>query len=572
MGRSRPSQYARSGAFSSQTDDRPGKYPTPSSAIGRWGNEVERFDVLDAYEANEWLYKKIAAELAEAGYEGYNSFRNPVSRLIGLYKAKLTDRLIDSLDTGGNVDMKTQILQLYEWSNWVDRSEQAARDLVARGILFTKWESVREDEDDPNSPFVRIQRNLIDPRNVIEFEMDGRDILTFLRIDTPYELNAGTDEAEERVKTELWDKRGSARAYRVWDHDLDQAVDLEELTNDRSGHVTLVESATLASPENALPGEHITGWDFIPVVCRRLNVDQDHQWGRSVFQHALDPIDEVNRQATKLAQMMFPPIYAALEKDTDAPRGGNLPKTYIQREGESITQADQDDYKVVDISGINTALLPQGTKLSWSFPQLDFSGHVEAMDSFTKESIEKDLPELAFFRIREWTTPPSGVAVETLTDDIKSRILGVRRKFEDNEVRLNKMGLTMARNIGLAGFENVGDYQLGELDHRFKPYALFPKSRQQNAEEAKAEADAITAMASLPDQILRRFLEGQGYEPEAIESIIREVKQAAQSAQAGAASAILQNVRAARTQTAIAGTAVEQAGVVASGASPTGGE
>src|SRR5215204_3833703 len=182
---SRPSQYARSGAFSNVSGYTRNGYPTPSSAVGRWADDFGRYDVLDAYEANDRLYKRIASELSDAGYKGYQGFRSPASRVVELYVSKLTDRLIDSLDTGTNTTLRENIMQLYEWSNWVDNSEEAVRDLITHGDLFVKVESVREDRDDDNSPFVRVQRNQLDPRTVTDFEVDARNIITYLRLDVP---------------------------------------------------------------------------------------------------------------------------------------------------------------------------------------------------------------------------------------------------------------------------------------------------------------------------------------------------------------------------------------------------
>ena len=508
----------------------PNSPSSPSDVLGRWSTEEERCDVLDAYVANESLYRLLAAGLNDQGYVGYKGLRNPAARLIGLYAAKLTDKLIASLDAPD--PLKGQLEQIYEWSSWEDRSEEAARDLTTYGIVFVKVEN--------NEDMSRVQFNLLDPRHVTEFTTDAREILTYLRLDVPFEEDAGDGEVDELCRTEIWDKE--LAIYRAWEHDLDPGASLQEIADVQSGHSQLVASAYLAesAPEGAPPGANVTGYDFIPVVLRRLGKSRHNERGRGVFQHALDAIDEINRQATKLSEMMFPDIYRVFERDPSA-RGGDLPPIHLQNEdsARALSRAQQEGYRVVDQDGVKTVRLPSGGRFAWAIPSIDFQGHLSAMDNFTRESIEKDIPELAYYRLREMTDV-SGRAAIILMMDVSDRIMAVRHKFEDMVVRLGKMALTIARTSGIQGFEGVGDYESGALDHAFKPYVLFPVSALEQAQEGQAEAAAIAAYQALPAPVFRRFLEKQGYEEQAIEEILRNTSAATPSPSTSVLDTILQ--------------------------------
>jgi len=540
---------AQDNSFSATWDDESGT-PRHTTDLGRWSNEIERCDVLDAYYRNESLYRNLSAELADRRYKGYSGFRNPASRLIELYVAKLTDRLFESLDTGGNDELAEQINLLYEWSNWKDRIEEAARDLTIYGIEWVKVEQ--------NDQGTRIQRNLLDPRVVTYFEMDARDILTYLRLDTAFQIELGSGEEKDMWRTEIWDK--GAELYEAWEHDLGPQADEDDIRDTSQGKSKRIERAFLATelPDGRSTGT-VTGYDFIPVVCRRIRVRREDPRGRGVFQHILDPIDELARQAQKLSQMMFPEIYCVITREKGA-RGGDLQDIHLQGEdaARALARAQQEGYRVIDVEGVKTIRLAEGQDMKWSIPPIDFSGHVSAMDNFVRESIEKDAPELTYYRLREFGQPPSGVAADTMMADLRDRILNVRAKFEDAEVRINKMALTLAKLLQLEDFQSVGEYESGDLDHKFKPYILFPKTPLEQAQEAQTDASAITAYLALPEPILKRYLEERGYTREQVEAILKVVAESKEKAQAGtnaaeapAAASILDTVRAVRGEDAV---------------------
>lgn len=534
-----------SSSFSAVWDDASGT-PRTSAEFGRWSTEIERCNVLDGYYTNDALYRNLQAELSDRRYKGYAGFRNPASRLVELYVAKLSDRLFDSLDTHGKDDLAVLIERVYEWSNWRDRIEECARDLTIYGVTWVKVEQ--------NEEGTRIQRNLLDPRIVTEFKMDARDTLTYLRLDIEFQQPLEEDENELRDmwRTEVWDKPN--QTYEAYEHDLGPQSDLADI-RDTGDHSRKVEGAVLAEeiPEGRSENTAITGYNFIPVVCRRIRVRRTDPRGRGVYQHILDAIDELARQATKLSQMMFPNVYCVIQREAGS-KGGDLQQMFLEGEDarRALQRAQQEGYRVVDVEGVQTIRLPAGASMSWSIPPIDFSGHVAAMDNFVRESIEKDAPELSYYRLREFGQPPSGVAAETMMADLRDRILNVRGKVEDMEVRLNKMALTLGKVLGLEGFENVGDYESGALDHDFKPYILFPKSPLEQAQEAQTDAAAIQAYLMLPPPIIKRYLEERGYDEDQVEEILAAVaeQQAPAPAEAlpAAAGAILDGVREARAE------------------------
>lgn len=484
-----------------------------SKKYGRWETEQERYDVLDLYRANSDLYGRLKGELKARDYEGYQNDRNPANRLIEMYAAKLPDNLYEHLEAEDNV--KGLVEKANEWSNWKDQLEVAARNFSTHGDLFYKVEN--------NDEKTQVRKNLLDPRHVTDFDKDARGHFTYLRLDIPQERRKA-DEVEEYTRTEVWDK--PSERYVVIEHDEGPDADLEDLPAPSY-------SAVLTAKPPDDPDTIWTGYDFIPVVHRKLK-DTGGERGEGVFQHALDPIDRANYLATKLFQMLFPKVIWKLTRQP-GPGGLTLPPARVEQESATdqklsrLTASEREAFSVVEASNQEWLRLPAGTDASPMVPDLKFDAHLQALQDHMRE-LEKEMPELAYYRLREMTEI-SGRAARILLGDVIDRFSGVRTKFEDAEIRANKMALTIGKVLGIEGFASLPEdaYESGALEHTFKPYELFPVSGIEKAETDSAEADALASWKELGAELYAKKLEGYGYEPEEALRIARAASQAPRS-------------------------------------------
>lgn len=483
----------------------------PSKAHGRWETEQERYDVLDLYRKNADLYGRLKTELKIRGYEHYKNVRNPANRLIEFYASNLPYKLEEHLETGDNDELKKLILKVNEWSSWKDRSEVAARTFAVYGDLFYKVES-SEDK-------TQVRRNLLDPRHVTEFDKDERGQFTYLRLDIPQEERRG-DETRQYMHTEVWDK--PSKRYFVVEHEEDSGTPLEDLPAPQF-------SALLTSERPANPDVIWTGYDFIPVVHRKLK-DTGGERGEGAFQHALDPIDQANYLATKLFQMLFPDVTWKLTRQP-GPGGVSLPAPRIEQEAEGdqklsrLTAAEQESFGVIEEGNQRTLRLPAGTDLAPMVPPLDFASHLNALAAEMVE-LEKELPELAYYRLRDMQEV-SGRAARILLQDTITRFEQAREKFEDAEIRANKMALTIAQVLGIEGFTALPQdaYESGALDHSFKKYELFPISNFERAEGDSAEARALSEWQQLGPVLYAKKLQEYGFDAEEAQRIAQASQQ-----------------------------------------------
>lgn len=495
----------------------------PSLEYGRWELQAERYDVLDAYRINQDLYNRLTHEIQLRGYAGYKNLRNPANRLVELYTSKLTDKLLDHLDTEREDDVVTPdveisdtegvadvpttidpdvlkglIEQVHTWSNWQDRVEVAARNFPTYGDLFIKIDSANG----------RVQLNLLDPRVVNEnFQKDERGYFTYLRLDIPQEEHDPDEDTEVRefTRTEVWDKE--AGQYMVFEHEEPAGRPLKDLG-------APIFFALLTSDPPPGPNVNWTGFDFIPVVHRKLK-DTGEDRGEGAFQHALDNIDAANYLATKMHQMLFPEVTWKGTREV-GPGGTMLGPMRLETEEEDdeilsrLTAVQQEDYRVVNVAGDRTVMLPSGADLVPMVPPLDFQSHLLALDSHLKE-LEKDLPELAYYRLRDMTEI-SGVAAKILLGDVIDRLGRARQKFEDAHVKAHEMALTIGKVTRVPGFEVIPDnaFEEGVLDHGFEEYELFPASRSEQATEDKTEADALSVYKTLGPSVYAQKLKEYG--------------------------------------------------------------
>ncbi len=431
------------------------------------------YSLLDVYYQNNALYDQLqrAAYAQALGVDNLVALRNPVNRVVECYPVHLwPGTLPDALPIiADNEALPDAIHQIWQWSNWNAQKQVMARWLALYGDTFTKVVQT----DDRRRVFFQMIR----PHFVTDLNEDERGVLEYIRIDVPQAIRQG-DRIVQMTHTEVW----TGESYRLWQHDRNQEHD----------HVTLEE---LGAPVTELPLTAF-GIDFIPIVHTKFRDIGDPR-GVGAITHALDKIDEANRVATRLHQMLFrynSPVWAvestAMDKDgrpLAPPRIGKADAT-DSLGGDTITLGDDSLLK-----------MPSGWSLKQMVPNVPYHDALTILDAHLME-LEADMPEMAFYRLRQLNTHGSlsGRAVRLILSDAVSRVLEVRGNAESGLIRLNQMALTIGQTVGLFD-ASIGTYDTGDFEHHFADRQVIPVS---DLEEAEA-VTALTGIVSVEEQMRR---------------------------------------------------------------------
>ena len=149
--------------------------------------------------------------------------------------------------------------------------------------------------------------------------------------------------------------------------------------------------------------------------------------------------------------------------------------------------------------------LPGNARLAPLVPQVNYDAALNVVAAMMQE-LEKDLPELAYYRLREMGDI-SGRAAKLLLSDAVARVEEARGNAETALIRANQMALTIGRVAGLWG-EDVGAYEAGDFEHTFAPREVIPTSELERAQADKAKADAFKVRVELgvsQEQALREL-------------------------------------------------------------------
>lgn len=372
------------------------------------------------------------------------------------------------------------IEQVWTWSNWGNQKQIAARWLAIYGDLFIKV-VMRADGS-------RVYFQLLDPQYVTDFDTDERGYLTYARIDIPQAIRTG-DKVEARTLTEVWDK--ASQTMRRWLHDLSAADELDRLG--------VAEEFSFAQ----------FGIDFVPIVYCKFK-DVGDKRGMNAFLHALDKMDEANMQATRLHQMLFRHNSATWVLSANAMDASGRPLPPPVLPGGSTSAAT--DANTVTVGDERMYRLPGMSKLDSLVPPINYDAALNILNAMVTE-IERDLPELAYYKLRDMGEI-SGRAVRLLLSDAIDRLLEVRGNAESALIRANQMALTIGQNAGLPQFRGIGSYDNGDFEHTFADREVIPIS---DVEEAQAVQTLVTA--GVP---LRTALRRAGWPDEQIDDMAQD--------------------------------------------------
>jgi hypothetical protein len=417
----------------------------------------QHYNVLRAYYLNNGLYESL--DRALTGTLGVDAtikpLRNPAFRIVEFYAAKLWPGALPAAlpVVTENTACVAAIEQIWQWSNWAAEKETASRWFATYGDMFLKV-ATRTDEA---GRVRRVFLQNLQPQTVTEIRTDERGFLTYVRLDVPRRRET-TSEAEGQpyLYTEVWTKD----SMRAWEHVLTPATPLARLGN------PLTET-----PLSAF------GIDFIPIVYQSIRPTGGER-GNSAFMPSLDKIDEANRVATRLHQMLFrhnKPLWMLSGAGNDT-SGRPLPPPRLGTGSAAVADAlELDDDSVISVGGSGT--------LTALVPPIDYASALATLQNQLDE-IGADNPELAYYALRDRQGDVSGRALERMLGDAVDRLLGARTLAEDALRRAHAMAFTIGQAAGL--FQDLGSYDNGDFEHTFAERAVFPATDLEDAQTVQA--------------------------------------------------------------------------------------
>lgn len=424
----------------------------------------DQYQMLRAYYLNNGLYKILADLLSATGLEAVKPIRNPAYRVVEFYASKLwPGKLPAALPiVADNAALAPAIEQLWEWSNWSNEKQTAVRWFATTGDMFIKC-ATNVSERRPQATRVYMQN--IDPEVVTDFGRDERGYLTMIRLDIPQVDEDEVGRTRAVMYTEVWDK--DLQSFRVWRHRQAAGTPLRDL----------------GAPEQEVPFAAL-GIDFVPFVWQPFRSIGDER-GLGAYTAQIEKIDHVNRQATRLAYMLFRHNRAlwALKANQVDKMGRPLPPPAFAGD----TGATGSYMGLMELGEDDVIGLPGMSELQPLVAPVNYADALAVLQSDMAE-LENDLPELAYYRLREMTQV-SGRAARTMLGDTSDRLLEARGNAENALVRAHQMCLTIGQQAGL--FPALGGtYESGAFRHEFMEREVFPSDEYEISETVKMYTDS----------------------------------------------------------------------------------
>lgn len=395
----------------------------------------EQMEMMDYYYDNNSLYEAVRLSKYYLGMwnENIRPLRTPVNRSVEFYVSKVAvgDPIISVASK--NKALEDAISNVMEWSNFQIVKPVQIRSMSKYGDLFRKVVSENG----------KVWHEEIETEHVADFKEDVRGFLTEIRIDTPI-----VDNGLSKTRTEFWTVNENLPYMAVWEHSRSEGTPLSQL-GDPILYVPL----------------SVYGIDFIPFTRTPFR-NLGEEWGANCVQHALLKVDEANRQATRLHQMLFrygKPTWAVSANQV-SPDGTPMSAPKLKQG----TNANKTDGEIRDDSIL---YLPGNSTIESLVPNINYEAALNILLSQEKE-LEKDLPELLYYSIPE-RSDLSGKALRTLLGAAVDRASQAQNNFVEGTVRLNQMAITIGQFQGIFP-STLGSFDSGDLNHSIRFQDPFP--------------------------------------------------------------------------------------------------
>jgi hypothetical protein len=411
--------------------------------------------MMTAYYENNDLYSAIGLALRDqsAWSPSIKPLRNPTFCAVEFYAATVwPGELPAALPVVGPDVLREAVVDIWNRSNWAQRKQAAVREGAITGECFLKVATTES-----GKPFIQVLRS----ENIVDWDADERGNITWLRYEEQYVPRGGRDKI---THVEIWD----------------------------------------ATPEQ----EIAIDYGFVPFVRIPFR-DAGKKFGVPAIWNAQDKIDECNLKATRLAELMFrygqPDI--ALKANSVDSDGRPSPTPQLRLAGNTVGQSS-----ALTLKDANFWELPGNSSIEHILADVKFDAHAAAIVADVDE-IERDLPEVAFFRL--WKEGDiSGRALQYKMAPAVARAREVRGNFERGLVVANRMAITIGQRNGLYG--SVGRYEDGKLDHAFKDRDVLPMTEADRADTTKVYVDmgvpleiALEKQGGWSEEDIQRIAPGQ---------------------------------------------------------------
>lgn len=434
----------------------------------------EMYDLLEAYYLQNGVYEVLDRLNGSVGQVTSGDrinvskpLRNPAKRVVEFYASKLWGGSLPNalpIETENDTIIPA-IEKIWEWSNWGSEKQTCARWFANFGDMVIK---VSTNGDVDKAP-TRVFMQNIKPKYLTDFDVDERGYLTWGRFDVPRTRRNAKGDIEQYTHTEVWDK--AANSYRVWHHEKGNRGGIDHM-----GQVRAEAEIT-----------DFGGINFIPIVVQSFR-SYGTERGIGAFTTELDKIDEVNRMATRMHNMMYrhnKPLWATV-RSASGTDGRPVPALNLGKDA-PLTREDADE-EIIN--------MPGASDIKSLIPPINYEHFLATIDAQMME-IEKDLPELAYYRLRDLQL--SGVAAITMLGDTIDKAIEARGNGEAGMIRAQQMALTMGQAYDL--FDGVeGTFESGDFDHSFRERPVIATSEMDRANVFKSYVDA----GSPPEYALRR--------------------------------------------------------------------
>ncbi len=395
----------------------------------------------DYYNNNPYENLEASAYYNSTWIEAIKPIRTVVNRSVEFYVSKILPG--DKVRVSAKNDLvRDSIEQFHKWSNLSALKQLLSRNLALYGDLFIK---VVGESD-------KVYLENIKPEYVTDFKTDRRGYLTEIRIDIPQ-----VDEDSHPVTyTEYWNKQDGY--FSIWYHKMGETK-LENLGDPFDfGYLSEL------------------GIDFIPIVHIKFR-DTGEQRGKACVIHTLNKIDEANREATRLAQMLFKfnkPLWVvssnAIDKDNRP-----LPPPKLKTGSEEMEVKDNSILYMPGMSTLNSLI-----------PQIDYDSALNVLNSMMAE-LREDLPELSYYALKD-TANLSGKAIRLLLAGAIDKANEARNNLLQGLIRVDEMALTIGKWLGV--FTSIGNYENGDFEHSILTPDIFVMESDEIAALIKTYTDA----------------------------------------------------------------------------------
>ena len=409
-------------------------------------------EMLEAYYLNNGLYLELARLLTDAGEnpESMKAMRNPMPSAVEFYAdLAIPGQLPDALPIETKNDKIIEpIHQVWEWSNWSQKKQVAARELPMTGNLFLRVSDNHTDVAKADKVFIAVVKS----KHVSSFSVDPQGLVTNIRI----EIGKMIDGHSDGIHTEIWDEIGQS----IWLHRKGLNASIEKLG-------TPDEQTTLSA----------MSLDAIPYVHASF-IDLGDDEGLSVIWVALEKINEVNRKATRLSEMMYrwqKPLWLLTREEGS--------------DGQALAPIGMGDSdNVVKMGDESFLSLPSGGGLDLMVPKIDHAAYVAQILADLDE-IKRDIPEMMWYEIATENNL-SGRALFYKMAPARVRLLQMRGTIEAALAQADIMALKLGQ--GLSIFSDLGE----DFEHSFQKRGVLPVANEDKVATVKIAVEAGMSLAN----------------------------------------------------------------------------